>query len=241
MKKILKIIKNIITTIIAVIAAVMVVFTVFSVTTLDQTDRSIFGYHAFIVLSDSMSATDFSAGDLVLVKEVDTSTLEEGDIISFVSTDSESYGEVITHKIREVTQDSSGSLAFVTYGTTTDTDDSSLVSASMVIGKYVRAFKGVGTFLSYIKTVPGYIVCIFIPFALLIVLQTINSVLLFRKYKKEQMAEVESERKKQEEEFEAQKRELAAQQEESRRMMEELARLKEEMAEKNQPKPDSAE
>lgn len=240
MKKVFRIIKNIITAVIAVIAAVMVIFTIFSVTTLDQTDRSLFGYHAFIVLSDSMSATDFSAGDLVLVKEVDTSTLEAGDIISFVSTDSESYGEVITHKIREVTADSSGSLAFVTYGTTTNTDDSSLVSASMVIGKYVRSFKSVGTFLNFMKTVPGYIVCIFIPLAALIVIQTINSVLLFRRYKKEQMAEVESERKKQEEEFEAKKRELAAQQEESRKMMEELTRLKNEMADKNPPNPDSA-
>ena len=34
-------------------------------------DRSLFGYKAFIVLSDSMKATDFDAGDLVLVKEVD--------------------------------------------------------------------------------------------------------------------------------------------------------------------------
>ncbi len=39
--------------------------------TFDRADRSLFGYKAFIVLSDSMSATDFSAGDLVLSKAND--------------------------------------------------------------------------------------------------------------------------------------------------------------------------
>ena len=53
----------------------MTVFTIVSASTFDRSDRSLFGYKAFIVLSDSMAKTDFSAGDLVLVKEVDPDTL----------------------------------------------------------------------------------------------------------------------------------------------------------------------
>ena len=37
----------------------------------DRTDRSLFGYKVFVVLSDSMSATDFRAGDIVLARKVD--------------------------------------------------------------------------------------------------------------------------------------------------------------------------
>ena len=67
------------------LAACMMIFTIVSVATFDRADRNLFGFKAFIVLSDSMKKTDFNAGDLVLVKEVDPSTLKEGDIIAYTS------------------------------------------------------------------------------------------------------------------------------------------------------------
>ena len=57
-----------------IFAVAMMIFTIVSVTLFDHIDRNIFGYRAFIVLSDSMSATDFEAGDMVVVKEVDPAT-----------------------------------------------------------------------------------------------------------------------------------------------------------------------
>ena len=78
MKKALNIIKNILILLIVIFAVLMMIFTIISVNFFDRADRSIFGYKAFIVLSDSMSATDFSSGDLILVREVDPSSLQEG-------------------------------------------------------------------------------------------------------------------------------------------------------------------
>lgn len=60
------------------VAVGMMVFTVVSVNTFDRNDRDLFGLRFYISLSDSMSATDFDAGDLVIVKEVDPTTLKEG-------------------------------------------------------------------------------------------------------------------------------------------------------------------
>ena len=123
MKKALRILKNILVWAVALLAVGMMIFTVVSVRTFDRGDRSLFGFKAFIVLSDSMSKTDFNAGDLVLVKEVDPSTLQEGDIIAYTSQNVSNYGETVTHKIRRLTTDANGEPGFVTYGTTTDTDD----------------------------------------------------------------------------------------------------------------------
>lgn len=78
MKKALHIVKSIFVWLVVILAVCMMIFTIVSVNTFDRTDRSLFGYKAFIVLSDSMSATDFSAGDLVLSKEVDPATLQAG-------------------------------------------------------------------------------------------------------------------------------------------------------------------
>lgn len=219
MKKALNIIKNILVWLMVALAVCMMVFTIVTVNTFDRSDRSLFGFKAFIILSDSMSKTDFDAGDLVLVKEVDPSTLKEGDIIAYTSQNTSNYGETVTHKIRKLTTDASGEPGFITYGTTTDTDDETVVTYPYVLGKYKTNIPKVGRFFMFLKTTPGYIVCILIPFLLLILMQGIHCIRLFRRYKLEQMAEMKEERAKIEEE-----------RAESRKMMAELLALKAQLA-----------
>ena len=184
----------------------MMIFTVVSVTTFNRNDRSIFGYKAYIVNSDSMayeadgSAGAFNAGDLIFVKEIDPSTLQEGDIITYLSQNTESFGEAITHKIRSLTIDAEGNPGFITYGTTTGTDDETIVTYPYVLGKYESHIPNLGSFFDFMKTTPGYIVCIFVPFMLLILYQGVKFFRLFRRYKKEQMEEIEEERRRIEEE-----------------------------------------
>lgn len=209
LQKALNIAQKVFTIVIIAITVFMMVFTIFSVVTFDKNDRSIFGFKFYIVQTDSMSLSDlnkddpvhFNAGDLIIVKEVsDKKTLVEGDIISFISQNSDSFGETITHRIRKVTRDAEGGLAFKTYGTNTNTDDESLVPASYVLGVYTAQLPIVGQFFGFLKTTPGYIVCILIPFLILIIYQGVNCIRIFRRYKKEQMDEMQQERAKIEEE-----------------------------------------
>ena len=219
MKKVGNIIKNIIVWAIALLAVCMMIFTVISVTTFNRNDRQLFGYRAYVVLSDSMSKTDFDAGGLGLVKEVkDYSALKEGDIISYISQNTENYGEVVTHKIRRITTDVNGEPGFITYGTTTDTDDETVVTYPYILGKYTNHIPKVGMFFQFLKTPQGYFVCIFIPFMLLILYQGLNCIKLFRRYKKEQFEEMEAERTK-----------IAAERAENQKLMEELKALKEQL------------
>lgn len=224
MKKVFNIAKNVFVWLVSIIAIAMMLFTIISVTTFNRNDRNLFGHRAYIALSDSMSASDINAGDLVLVKEVAPNTLQEGDIIAFISQDTESYGEVITHKIRSLTIDANGEPGFITYGTTTDTDDETVVTYPYVLGKLETCIPKVGTFFQFLKTPQGYIVCIFIPFMLLILYQGLNCIKLFRLYKKEQMEEVETERNK-----------LEAERMESQKLMAELQALKEQLQAQQTP------
>lgn len=225
MKKVFGIIKTTLVWLIVALAVFMMIFTVISVTTFNRSDRDLFGYKAYIVNSDSMAATDFDAGDLVFVRETDPSLLAEGDIITYISQNSDSFGEIITHKIRTLTRDSQGNPGFVTYGTTTGTDDPTIVTYPYVLGKYTSHLNGVGTFFNFLKTPQGYIVCIFIPFMLLILYQGVNCVKLFRKYKKEQSEAMEAERKRLDEE----RAKIEEAREEAAKMMEEIKALKEQM------------
>ena len=214
-----KVIRSIFVWLMVVFAVGMMVFTVISVSTFDRADRKLFGYKAFIVLSDSMSKTDFNAGDLVLVKGVDPATLQEGDIIAYTSQNTANYGETVTHKIRSLTTDASGEPGFITYGTTTDTDDETVVTYPYVLGKYSSHIPKVGTFFQFLKSTPGYIVCILVPFLVLILLEGVRCIRLFRKYKAEQQAELQAERDK-----------IAADRAETQRMMQELLQMKAQMA-----------
>ncbi len=194
MKKAWKIISTALVWIVVVTAVFMMIFTIVSVNTFDRNDRELFGFRCYIILSDSMSATDFAAGDLVLVKKVDPTTLKEGDIISYQSQSSENYGATVTHKIRAKTTDANGNPGFITYGTTTGVDDETVVTYPFILGKYQMALPKVGTFFRFLKTPQGYIVCILIPFLLLIIYQGLNSVKIFKLYKAEQMRELQAEK-----------------------------------------------
>ena len=220
MKKVLNAIMSVLSTLMMIVAVCVMVFTIISVNTFNRQDRSLMGYKAFIVLSDSMSATDFDAGDLVLTKDVNLAELQEGDIIAYISENPDNYGEVVTHKIRTVNSDGT----FTTYGTTTDTDDAYPVSWEQVLGKYDKAIPRVGAFFNFLKTTPGYICCIFVPFALLIMMQGLNTVKLFKQYKREQQEDIDR-----------QKAELEQERLETKAMMEELLAMKREMVQNTTP------
>ena len=217
--KALKVIRSIFVWLVVAIAVCMMVFTIVSVSTFDRSDRSLFGYKAFIVLSDSMSKTDFDAGDLVLIKEVDPATLKEGDIIAYTSQSTDNFGKTVTHKIRSLTKTEDGEPGFITYGTTTDTDDETIVTYPYVLGKYQTRVPKVGKFFQMLKTPQGYIIFILLPFLILILMEGVRCIRLFRQYKAEQQAELQAERDK-----------IEAERAETQRMMQELLQIKAQLA-----------
>jgi hypothetical protein len=164
----------------------------------------------------------FYAGDVVLVKNLDDEekhSLEPGDVISFISQNSDSFGETITHMIRERTTNEDGDLAYRTFGTATGENDAVLVEPEYILGEYTGKIPKLGRFFNFLRTTPGYIVCILVPFLLLILWQGVNTVRLFRKYRAEQMADMKAERQK-----------LAEEREQSAQMMRELQALREQLA-----------
>ena len=234
-KNILKISVKVITYLLIAFTVFMMIFTVVSVTTVDKTDRDVFGFKFYIVKTDSMSPSEknadldvhFSAGDIIIAKTLSDKEkyeLEAGDIISFLSVNSDSYGETITHMIRErqYNKKTGAFEGYVTYGTNTGVNDEAVVEPEYVLGKYTGQMPAVGNFFAFVKSTPGYIICILIPFLLLILYNGINVIRLFRKYKAEQTEAMEAERA-----------EIAAERKQTEDMLRELIALKEELARQN--------
>lgn len=232
LKNISNIVMKVISWLLIAFTAFMMIFTIITVTTVDKNERKFLGVKLYIVRTDSMSLSEnnkdmdvhFNAGDIVIIGDVkDPTSLQPGDIISFISTNQVSYGEIVTHMIREVRKTASGKVeGYVTFGTNTGTNDESLVEPEYVLGIYKGKLPGVGHFFAYVKSTPGYIVCILIPFLLLILYNGYNVIRLFRQYKMEQTAALEAE-----------KAEIAAERRETEQMLRELQALKEQLSMKS--------
>lgn len=191
-KKALKITGNVLTVAVAILVVIMTVLTVFSMVFNRDGTASVFGVQAYVVQSDSMTP-EFAAGDVIFSEEVNPEELVAGDIITFISRDSASYGQTITHCIREVTTHN-GELAFITYGIATGVDDGTPAAASDVLGRYAFRIAGLGSFFEFLKSVPGYIVCILLPFLVIIGLQIANIVSAVRAARAEKAAAAAAER-----------------------------------------------
>ena len=222
-KKILGVTSKVLTWIVLAFTIFIMVFTIVTVSTIDKNDKSLFGRKFYIVQTDSMSKSDKN-------KDLDVH-FKAGDIISFISTNSESYGETITHMIRKVETTSDGkTIGYVTYGTNTGVDDEALVEPNYVLGKYSGKLPGLGKFFSFVKSTSGYIVCILVPFLLLILYNGVNVIRLFRRYKKEQTAAMEAE-----------KAQIAEDKRQAEEMLKELQALKKQLGIKADNPPDNGE
>lgn len=233
-KKGLSIAVRILALIVVVFSVAMMVFTIFSVSTVNSDKgRTVFGYKFFIVLTGSMSPSDknahldvhFSEGDIIIVEDLDDkekTQLEAGQVITFVSANEETWGKTISHMIRSVIKDEYGNtVAYKTFGTNTDTDDEVAVECDEVLGVYSSKLPKLGKFFNFVKSTQGYILCIFVPFALLILYYGVNCIRLFKRYKREQNKVLEDE-----------KAEIAAERQQNADMMKELLALKAELERK---------
>ena len=118
------------------------------------------GYKPMMVLTDSME--DYIlAGDIIIVQEVDPTTLKVDDVITFF--DPLGNGSTtMTHRIIDVIEDETG-LWFQTKGDANNTEDRELVEAAAVVGIYVMRIPYVAHVALFMQTVPGLIVSIFVP------------------------------------------------------------------------------
>lgn len=118
------------------------------------------GYKPMMVLTESME--DYIlAGDLIIVQEIDPTTLKEGDVITFFDPTGNGT-TTVTHRIIEVINDSDG-LMFRTQGDNNNTPDREAVEADAVVGIYVFRIPYIAHVALFMQTVPGLIISIFVP------------------------------------------------------------------------------
>lgn len=173
------IILNIITTVSVLFCALLVLFMIVMNFTGNSKNKTLFSYRLYIVKSDSMKG-EFETGDLIFVStKVDYNNLLVGDIITFISPNPESFGEIITHKIKDVEKEN-GKATYNTFGVATGIVDGASVNSDLILGKYTFKIPKIGYFFNFLKTPLGYILIILLPFLLIIGFNVVRIVRLFK-------------------------------------------------------------
>lgn len=121
-------------------------------------------YVPFIVLTDSMSGK-IESGDFIICEKIEAEDVEVGMIISFYDP-AGNGSSVVTHEVIAI--DTSDGLMFKTKGFANNIADEQLVPAKNVIAEYKFRIPLLGSISYFMSTVPGLIVCVFVPFGLLI-------------------------------------------------------------------------
>lgn len=124
---------------------------------------SFFDMDVYIVVSESMSPK-INVNDIVLVKKGYTNEqYKVGNIITYVRAD----GEIITHRIEEITK--VGLLkAYITKGDNNDEPDNFIVNYDQIIGKVVCVMPKLGAIVNLLKNKLFFTMCI--VFLILIVI-----------------------------------------------------------------------
>lgn len=117
-----------------------------------------------VVEGDSMSPC-IKTNDAVYFSGTDSSRLSEGDIVVF--NDPENYRQRIIHRVAGL-QEEDGVLFAVTKGDANETNDPFAIPVNSIHGKVSLILPGGGIFLSFLRSYPGFIICVLCPFAVVL-------------------------------------------------------------------------
>ncbi len=120
-------------------------------------------YNAYVVLTGSM-LPEIQVYDVVLTKKTDAENLQEGDVITFASSDPRFQGTRITHRIIKKNYDAEQKkYTFQTKGDNNNVADSALVDANNIYGKVILKIPKLGYLQQFLATDGGWIIVILIP------------------------------------------------------------------------------
>ncbi len=115
----------------------------------DGPPARIFGFSAMRVLTSSMGE-DIPQGSLVITREVDPSSLQIGDDVTYLA----GQNVTVTHRVVDILEDYAGTghRAFVTQGTANSSPDSLVVPDQNLVGKVIFHNLLLGQILAFLRT-----------------------------------------------------------------------------------------
>lgn len=165
MKYVLRVV-NVLAAVVIALALVVLLRTVF---TPAGEVPSLGGYSFMRTLTGSMEPA-IPVHSFIVTEEVDPSSLQVGDIITFRATESSMEGALNTHRITSVYEEN-GQLMFHTKGDANAVEDAAPVAAVNVVGRVVFVSAALGTVVSLFSNPLVFFPFIILPLVVLMVFE----------------------------------------------------------------------
>ena len=148
---------------------IILLYNIFLITksTLDKTDaKSMFGYRAYVITTNSMEP-ELKKDDVVVIKKAKADNLKQGDIITFKQN-----GETITHRIVQIDDIEDGKL-YITKGDNNNVQDEQGLRFDQIEGKLVIKIPQLGKMVASFKN--GIIIVLVLLISAIIYLNRITA------------------------------------------------------------------
>lgn len=186
----------------AIVMTFLVAYLVFVIVQRLTNNSAILGYRVFTVATGSMEPV-YMVNDVILVKEVDVSTLKVGDDVAYVGATAENKGISITHRIIEITKNDKGEVLYILKGVNNEYEDPAIYG-HQILGK-VQGKVFIVNFLNHVvKNIYGFFFLVFCPLVLVIFLEIADTIVAMKVEKNELRLKKEKENIT-EKEFESEK------------------------------------
>lgn len=132
---------------------------------------SIGSYRMFTVVTGSMEPV-YNVGDVVISKEVDSSTIKKGDDVVYLGEKDDFKDKIVTHRVIKI-EKKEGEYYFTTKGVANEYSDP-VISSSQLYGKVVYRPVVLSFLSGVLNTRLGFYLLIFVPVAFLIFLEILD-------------------------------------------------------------------
>ena len=144
----------------------------------------IFGYTLLRVTTGSMAPT-YETDTLIVVRRMDASEIQVGDVISFYSTDPVLNGALNTHRVTAVTTEA-GRIRFTTKGDGNNIEDPYPVDEDALLGKVIGSSLLLGKAARLAVNPLIFVPFILIPLAVILFSNLFHTIRLAKKIAKEE-------------------------------------------------------
>ena len=121
-------------------------------------------YQVLTVMSGSMKPT-IPVGSVIVIKPV--AEYKVDNIVTFKTPGSTKKKDFTTHRIKEI-KGENGVVTYVTRGDANEDSDREYIEKDSILGKELFAVSLIGYLIGYIKTLPGLVLIIIVPAAIII-------------------------------------------------------------------------
>lgn len=169
--KVLRIMAMIIKSVISLF--IIIVVSIIFIQRISNNKVSLGGYSLFTIASESM-VPKYNVFDMIVTKEVDVSDINVHDDVVYLGNKGDFAGKIVTHEVIKI-DNIDGNIYFHTKGIANDVEDP-LVSSDQIMARVCFKSNILSFVSGVVNNIYGFYFVIFVPFAILLVMEVIDIV-----------------------------------------------------------------